>query len=129
MNQMTRRSLHVLVEEGDDSFRMTSEVIVTVLEATCGALDPEQFLVLTSQRINLPACRSRVPLRDLPSFQGNAIIRREIDVPPPGDAMVIGRLMEHVSERLDDGGQGLDFRVIIFGNGLLLFQSLFHSLV
>jgi hypothetical protein len=41
----------MLVKEGDDFFRMPSEVVVTVLETSRGALDAEQFLVLTSQQI------------------------------------------------------------------------------
>jgi hypothetical protein len=44
-------SLHMLVEEGENFFRMPSEVVVPVLEAPRGALDPEQFLVLASQQI------------------------------------------------------------------------------
>jgi hypothetical protein len=39
----------MLVEEGDDFFRMPFEVIVTVPEALLGVLDPQQFL--TSQQI------------------------------------------------------------------------------
>src|SRR5262245_21005292 len=45
------RSLHVPVEEGDDLFRMPSEVVVSVLEASRGALDPEQFLVFACQQV------------------------------------------------------------------------------
>jgi hypothetical protein len=45
------RSFHVLVEEGDNFLRMLSEVIVTVLEAPGGALDPEQLLFLAAQQI------------------------------------------------------------------------------
>ena len=43
--------LHVLVEEGNYFFRMPSEVIVPVLEAPCGALDPEQFLLIARKQI------------------------------------------------------------------------------
>ena len=49
--KLTSRSFHVFVEEGDDSFRMPSEVIVSVLEAPRGTLDPEQFLFLATQQI------------------------------------------------------------------------------
>ena len=41
----------MLIEEGDDFFRMSSEVIVTVPEAFLGVLDPQQFLVRASQHI------------------------------------------------------------------------------
>jgi hypothetical protein len=62
---------------------------------------------------------------DIPAFQGSAVIRWEIDVSPSSHPIIVRRLMEYASERLDDGGYGLDLRVIFFGNGLELCQGLF----
>ena len=42
---------HMLVEEGEDFFRMPSEVVVTILEASGRALDPEQLLLLAAKQI------------------------------------------------------------------------------
>ena len=39
----------MLVEEGEDFFGMPSEVIVSVLEAAGGALNPEHFLLLAAK--------------------------------------------------------------------------------
>jgi hypothetical protein len=44
------------VEEGDDFFRMPSEVIVPVLEAPRGALDPEQFLFVAGKQVEGLLC-------------------------------------------------------------------------
>ena len=41
----------MLIEEGNNFFVMLSEVIVTVLEAPGGALDPEQFLPFAAEQI------------------------------------------------------------------------------
>jgi hypothetical protein len=35
--------------------------------------------------------------------------------------------VNHAAQRPDDGGEVFDLRVIFFGDGLKLFQGLFHS--
>jgi hypothetical protein len=87
---LARRSigglLHVLVEEGDDLFRMTSEIIVGVLEASCGALDPKQLLVLAAEQVEgLPApappalSRAGLHLTLLSHFRGPAQLTPDDD--------------------------------------------------
>src|SRR5437879_5119395 len=45
-----------------------------------------------------------------------------------GSAQTVSTIrVEYASDRLDDGGNGLDLRVIGFGNGRELLQGLFHS--
>jgi hypothetical protein len=39
------RSFHVLLEQGDDFFRMPFGVVITVLEASRDVLDPERFMM------------------------------------------------------------------------------------
>jgi hypothetical protein len=43
--------LHMLVEEREDFFRMSSEIVVAILEAPGGALDSEQFLFFAAEKI------------------------------------------------------------------------------
>jgi hypothetical protein len=52
--------IHMLVEEREDFFRMPSEVVVTILEASGRTLDPNQFLLLASQQIEGLLCVLRV---------------------------------------------------------------------
>ena len=42
-------------------------------------------------------------------------------------SIVVWRLMQYASERLDDGGQAFDLCVIFFRDDLELCQGLFHS--
>jgi len=43
--------MHVFVEEGNDFFRMLSEVFVAVLKTPRGVLDPEQYLFLAPEKV------------------------------------------------------------------------------
>jgi hypothetical protein len=55
---------------------------------------------------------------DVPAFQENTIVGREIDIPPSRHPIVVGSLEEHASERPDDVGQVLDLRVILWRDDL-----------
>jgi hypothetical protein len=61
--------------------------------------------------------------RDVPAFQRNAAVRREIDVPPAGHPMIVWGLMEDAPQRFDDIGHCLDLGVVLFGNGLELLEG------
>jgi hypothetical protein len=65
--------------------------------------------------------------RDISGFQWGAIVGRNVEVRPTGHAIIVGSLKEHTAEWPDNVGQGFDLCVIFFGNGLELFQGLFHS--
>ena len=65
--------------------------------------------------------------RNIPGFQGSAVVGRDLEVAPAAHAIIVRRLVNHAAQRSNDGGEIFDLPVIFFGDGFELFQGLFHS--
>src|SRR5262249_17349631 len=67
--------------------------------------------------------------RDVPGFEGGAVVGRDDEVVPSLHSVFIRSLEEEATWAFNDTGEGLNLRVVLLGDGLLLLQSLPHSFV